>query len=353
MSVNPAKLIATWRPPRSQIQTDSDNLQEIRRPLQAATIQKSLCSAVILSGFPGFLASTQLPYQSRKFYDTPILQAGSALSTCVHFSRILRLLSVILFVAIFLSANSAAAQTTEIPGITTIDSTGDVGLEVAITLTRDGHLAVTYQDISNLDLKLWVDNGEGGGVAGNAQPDGAEIKVIDSAGDFAEFSSITLDRNGYLAISYEDIGNRDLKLWLDDGAGGGTAGNAIAEGTEVRTIDSTDEVGAHTGIALDRNGNLAVSYFDATNCNLKLWIDDGAGGGIAGNGLADGTEIRVIDTNGHSGVGTSITFEYGRQSGCCLSRRRCCCPRPQAVAGMMVPEEERPVTGLPTVSRSE
>src|SRR5262249_42222989 len=48
----------------------------------------------------------------------------------------------------------------------------------------------------------------------------------------------------------------------------------------LRTIDSTGDVGAGSSIAVI-NGHIAVSYADDTNQRLKLWYDDGAGGGTA------------------------------------------------------------------------
>ena len=47
--------------------------------------------------------------------------------------------------------------------------------------------------------------------------------------------------NGKLGIAYSDgIPNRQVKLWYDDGSGGGTAGDARDNGSEVRGVNSVD-----------------------------------------------------------------------------------------------------------------
>ena len=194
--------------------------------------------------------------------------------------------------------------------IRTIDSTGNVGSHTSITVNQSGRLAVSYLDTSSTDLKLWLDDGAGMGTAGDGKANGSEIRTIDSTGNVGYFTSITVEQAGHLAVSYWDSTNSDLKLWVDDGNGmGGIAGDGLANGSEVRTLDSTDSVGYDTSIAVDQNGRLAVSYFDLTNSALKLWIDDGVGGGMAGDGFANGSELRTAESTNIVGQYSSITLD--------------------------------------------
>lgn len=189
----------------------------------------------------------------------------------------------------------------------TIDTSSSVSF-LSIANNASGRLAVAYYQISSQQLSLWLDDGDGGGTAGDGVATAGEIRVIDTNGNVGRFNSITVDDNGYLAISYYDQTNSDLKLWLDDGDTGGTAADGKANGGEVRVIDSTGAVGEHVSMTLVDDA-LAISYYDGTNGRIKLWLDEGAGGGIAKDGKATVGEISVLDSGAVSGE-TFITSEY-------------------------------------------
>lgn len=194
--------------------------------------------------------------------------------------------------ALFAFQAGAGAQT---PVIRTIDSTGDVGAQASITVVN-GRLAVSYADDTNLRLKLWYDDGRGGGTAGDMIANGTEIRTVDSTRNVTSSGSAVgeiYNFNGRLAIAYCDTATFDVILWVDDGAGGGTADDAVANGSEIRVIDTASNVGVYVAIT-SLNGKLAVAYDDLANQLLKLWYDDGRGGGTAGDGQANGTEIQTI-----------------------------------------------------------
>ena len=192
------------------------------------------------------------------------------------------------------------------------------GTHLLLWIRASGGLAIAYHDETNGDLKLWVDDGEGGGISQNGVADGNEVRTLDSSGNVGHYTDIVVDANGYLAVSYEDVGNGDLKIWLDDGAGGGIAGNRIADGGEVRVVDASGSdsgspTGSHTSIAVDASGALAVAYHSSAFGDLRLWLDNGAGGGIAGNGFVDGAEIKNIDFNDFVGTSTDILLNASGQ----------------------------------------
>jgi hypothetical protein len=97
-----------------------------------------------------------------------------------------------------------------------------------------------------------------GGV--NASSDGSwSIETVDSEENMGYFTSIALDANGHPHISYyAGLPNENLKYarWT---------GSAWA----IETVDSEGWVGAYTSIALDANGYPHISYYDITNRDLK------------------------------------------------------------------------------------
>jgi hypothetical protein len=89
---------------------------------------------------------------------------------------------------------------------------------------------------------------------------------VDSAGEVGEHTSIALDTTGYPHISYYDASNGNLKYTKWDGSqwvkADGTPGYEI--------LDSTGEVGKYNSIALDISEYPVISYRDQTNGHLKF-----------------------------------------------------------------------------------
>jgi hypothetical protein len=119
---------------------------------------------------------------------------------------------------------------------------------------------VSYYDATNGDLKL----------AHCGDPDCFEgslrtIVVVDAPGIVGRFSSLRLDAAGNPVISYFDQTNHNLKL--------AHCGDPNCAESSLRTIvvvDAPGDVGWYTSLALDAAGNPVISYYDATNDNLKL-----------------------------------------------------------------------------------
>ena len=179
-----------------------------------------------------------------------------------------------------------------------IDSPNDVGRHTATTYDANGYLAVSFYDVTNRDLRLWIDDGLGGGIAGNSQRESGEVRLIESADTVGQDTDIHLMPSGHLAISHDAFNGSNgahVRVWIDDGNGGGTAGDGISNGTETRVLES--DAGNESSVATDANGYLAVAYpkhvLDG-EFEFRLWLDDGRSGGTAGNRLVDGGEIRTV-----------------------------------------------------------
>lgn len=121
-----------------------------------------------------------------------------------------------------------------------------------------------------------------------------------------QYSAIAV-LNNELIISYTDVANGDLLVWRDDGSGNGGAGNGQADGTEIRTVDSGGVVGLYTSITTLGN-DIAVSYYDQTNGALKQYSpvypdnpDGGDAGGTGGDGTVGGTSVGGIQRGAGGG----------------------------------------------------
>ncbi len=81
-----------------------------------------------------------------------------------------------------------------------------------------------------------------------------------------QYNSITIGANGYPVISYYDIANGNLKVIQCDSNTCGFNSDIIT------TLDGSQfiDVGLYTSIAMGTDNKPAISYYDATNGNLKV-----------------------------------------------------------------------------------
>ena len=120
------------------------------------------------------------------------------------------------------------------------------------------------------------------------------VRTIDSTGGVGWYTSLALTTAGFPVIAYYDIANADLKVAV-------CADATCSSGTTIRTIDSTDYVGTHTSLALTTADLPVISYYDATNGDLKLVV-------CADATCSSGTTIRTIDSTGDVGRDTSLAL---------------------------------------------
>ena len=134
----------------------------------------------------------------------------------------------------------------------TVDSTGDVGQHTSIAIDSNNGIHISYYDESNKDLKYAT-------CASSCATASSWTKSsIDTSGDIGVMSSIAIDTNDKVHISYYNDSNDDLKY----------ATNAGGSWVNI-TVDSVGSVGYYNSIAIASNGSIHVSYFDFTNEDLK------------------------------------------------------------------------------------
>lgn len=169
-----------------------------------------------------------------------------------------------------------------VPDFTTevVDATGNVGLLTSIAVDTQGTIHISYRDQTNGALKY------------TRKPAGGSWGVRSLAGGdlFADNKGFGSSVATYTAgvvkvgIAYFDFTNKDL-LFIESTDGGITFGAPVV-------LDSTGDVGRNPSLAYDKFGKVGVAYRDATNGDLKFVERDIA--------LTWGTPIAVdsgIDTD--------------------------------------------------------
>jgi hypothetical protein len=162
--------------------------------------------------------------------------------------------------------------------IQTIDSLGSVGSFTSIVIDNNNKLHISYLDNVNNDLKYATN------ISGTWF-----CSTIDSSGDVGVYSSLALDTNNNIYIAYYDSANQDLKL-----------AEYLSSTWSTYIIESTGDIGAWSDLALDRNNKTHIAYCDWTNGNLK-YADNISGTWntyMADSNGAPCTEISIaVDSN--------------------------------------------------------
>ena len=183
---------------------------------------------------------------------------------------------------IFLSLPVPSARAISPAGqwiITPVDNTGIVGWDSSIGVDRDGKVHISYYDATNGDLKHAI-----------IAPSGVMVtEVVDGAGgDVGWYTSIGIDSAGKVHIGYFDVDNGDLKY----------ATNATGSWVNEVVDGSSGQVGKYLSLALDKADRVYMSYYDSDNGDLK-YATNSSGSWV----------IETVDTFGTVGWYTSIGID--------------------------------------------
>jgi len=140
--------------------------------------------------------------------------------------------------------------------ITIVDSGGGVGAHTSIAIGTDDFPVISYSDSDTRDLKV-------AHCIDIACTSAATITTIDSVDDVGQYNSIAIGTDGLPVISYFDsVPNNDLKIAHCD--------DIACTSAVTITVDSSDDVGNFTSIAIGTDGLPVISYRDFTNDDLKV-----------------------------------------------------------------------------------
>jgi len=173
------------------------------------------------------------------------------------------------------------------PALVTVDGVGDVGQYASITIGVDGLGLISYYDLTNGDLKV--------AHCANAACTSAATATLDSGGNVGPFTSVAVGADGRGLISYYDATpNFDLKV--------AHCVDVICSAAVLTTLDTggTDQVGVYTSITIGSDGLGLISYYDASNGDLKL--------AHCTNADCSSAVISALDTAGQVGLHSSIAI---------------------------------------------
>jgi hypothetical protein len=172
--------------------------------------------------------------------------------------------------------------------INTVDSSESVGDHTSLALDAMGYPVISYRQVTHNDLRL-AHCGDANCSSGNT------LTTVDNTGTMGWHTSLVLDASGYPVISYLDAGTDDLRV-AHCGDANCTSGNTLT------TVASTGQVGWYNSLALDAAGYPVVSYYDATNDELKVVHCGDAN-------CSSGNTTNTVDSNGNVGWDSSMVLD--------------------------------------------
>jgi hypothetical protein len=136
-------------------------------------------------------------------------------------------------------------------GLSTLDNTAAyVGTATSTTLGADGRVLISYEDFTNLDLKVAHCN--------DVACTSAFISTLDSAGDVGRYTSVTTGADGVGLIGYYDFTNSALKV--------AHCINILCTSANTSTVDpGTTDAGQYASATIGANGFGLISYLNSSD----------------------------------------------------------------------------------------
>ena len=204
------------------------------------------------------------------------------------------------------SSTLALSNNTAMTPVTATNSGGTVGVPVAmelssinerlsVALDSDGYRHVSASDTTSSDLMYATDTS------------GAWVNItVDAPGQVGEYNSIAVDSEDVVHIAYYSLKDDTNALTKDLKYATCASSCASASSWSNITLDATGFVGERTSIAVDSNDGVHISYTDSTNTALKYTMCSSSCGTASswsnvsvddiGTGVTKPTDI-AIDSN--------------------------------------------------------
>lgn len=133
------------------------------------------------------------------------------------------------------------------------------------------------------------------------------IKTLDSTGDVGSYASVTVDPDsGITYVSYYDATNKDLRMAEYVGSGGNCGSN---NNWSCETIDFNGDVGQYSSISISPfEGEPGIAYYDSTNGALKYAYRDCD---PSCNWIISTIDVGVPAAFRFKGLYTSLTYDSG------------------------------------------
>lgn len=151
--------------------------------------------------------------------------------------------------------------------------------------------SVTPEVVYEYQISASLGESSSGAITDTGYADSAT--VVDSGDDVGQFSRIAVAGDGTVHIAYYDEDNNDLRhAWKSP--------SATDWSTEIVDGTDGDDVGEYLDLVLDTSGGLHVSYFSYTDRKLKhAWAT------VESSGAWNWT-IQTVDDSGYVGLHTAI-----------------------------------------------
>ena len=166
-----------------------------------------------------------------------------------------------------------------------------MGIDTSIAIDSNDAVHISYFDSTNRDLE-YATCSSGCTTASNWI-----TTSVETTGVVGYYTSIAIDSTDAVHISYFDSTNRDLE-YATCSSGCTTASNWITT-----SVETTGVVGYYTSIAIDSTDAVHISYFDNTNDDLKYATCS------SGCTTASNWDDVSVDITGHVGRYTSISID--------------------------------------------
>jgi hypothetical protein len=138
--------------------------------------------------------------------------------------------------------------------ITSLDTEGNVGSAVSMTIGSDGLPLIAYHDISNLALKV--------AHCQDAACNSANLTSLEVVGAAGIDTSTAVGVDGLGLIAFQDSAANDLRVAHCE--------NLACSTATITTLDSVGNVGDFLSLAIGADGLGLIAYNDVTNRDLKV-----------------------------------------------------------------------------------